>query len=148
MWLIALGSATHKRSSCTHAPTVSAKSSNTKHRHVFDGGVTYPKGTVPTNGVPEILEEPLLRPSSIFTLEIPLVSLKGFTLSAVDLQEKVERARLTLRRGHTENPRWVRWPRYISDHRKPPVSSQKDVNEECRASHECSELVLHGQFAV
>ena len=142
---MALGSATHKQFSCVHTPMVWVKSSDTKCRHVFEESVAYPKRTIPTNSIPEILEEPLLCPSSVFALEIPLVTLKGFALSAVDLQDEVERAGLTLR-GHTENPRWVHRPWYILDHRKPPVSSKKDVNEECRTSREYSELVLHSRL--
>ena len=42
------------------------------------------------NYVPEILEEPLLRSSSVFAPDIPLMSLKISTLSAIDLQDKVE----------------------------------------------------------
>ena len=145
MWLMALGSATHKQSSYTHTPTVQVRNSNAKYRHVQ--GVTYSKRTVPTNGIPVILEESLLCPSSVLVLEIPLVSLKGFTFSAIDLQGKVEGTRLTLRR-HTENPRWVHRPWYIPDCRKPPASSKKDTNEECRTSDECPELVLHRQLEV
>ena len=37
---------------------------------------TYPKGTIPTNDVPEILEVPLLHSSGFLTQEIPLVSLE------------------------------------------------------------------------
>ena len=144
---MALGSATHKRSSCMHASMASVESSNTKCRNLFDECVAYPKRTVPMNGIPKILEESLLCPSSIFALYIPLVSLKGFTFSAVDLQEKVEGAKFILR-GHTENPRWVHRPRYIPDRRKPPAPSKKGVNEECGTSCECSKLVLHGQLAV
>ena len=114
---------------------------------LFCDSVAYPKRTVPVNYVPEILEEPLLRSSSVFAPDIPLMSLKISTLSAIDLQDKVEGVRLTLR-GHTENPRWVHRPRYIPDHRKPPAPSKKDVNEKCRTSHECSELVLHELFTI
>ena len=50
---------------------------------VFSAGVdTYPKWTVPTNDIPEILEEPLLWSSSFFRHEIPLVSL-GISSSAL-----------------------------------------------------------------
>ena len=53
-------------------------------------GNTYPKRAVPTNDIPEILEEPPLRPSSFFNLMIPLVSLKGFTLSAIGHRDEVK----------------------------------------------------------
>ena len=139
----------HPQTILLHAPMISVKNSNTNHRRIFSKNMTYPQRTIPTNDIPEILEEPLLRHSSIFGQKIPLVSLKVFALSALDPQEKVKWARLTLH-GRTENPRWVRWSWYILDRRKPPVSSKKDVNEECCTSRECSELVLHGhgQFAV
>jgi len=52
-------------------------------------GETHPKGTVPTDNVPEVLEEPLLHSSSFFSREIPLVSLKVFTLSAIGRQEEI-----------------------------------------------------------
>jgi len=74
MWLIAFGSAIHKRSSCTHAQVVSVRV------RMRDSGArsvkrdTYPKRAVPADDVPELLEEPLVRRSSLSGLEIPLVS--------------------------------------------------------------------------
>lgn len=41
-------------------------------------GVIYPKWTVPTNDIPELLEKPLLYSSGFFDQDIPLVSL-GFS---------------------------------------------------------------------
>jgi len=55
-------------------------------------GDTFPRGTVPTKNVPDILEEPLPRPSSFLDLEIPLVSLGVLTPGTIDPQE-VKRAR-------------------------------------------------------
>jgi len=43
----------------------------------------YPERTVPTDNVPELLEEPLLRSSNLFGHEIPLVSLEVSTFSAI-----------------------------------------------------------------
>ena len=74
------------------------------------------------------------------------MSLKVFTLSVLDPQERVKGCQIGP--GHTENPRWVHRSRYIPDHRKPPASPKKDVNEECGASRERSELVLHDQLTV
>ena len=42
------------------------------------------------NGVPEILEEPLLCSSSFFGLEVPLVSLEVPVFSGASLQEDVK----------------------------------------------------------
>ena len=50
-------------------------------------GKTYPKGSVPTNDVPEVLQESLVRCSSFSGLEVPLVSLNGSAFSAIGLQE-------------------------------------------------------------
>ena len=69
------GSAIHKRSSYTHAPILSVKTPNASHQGVFVEGETYPKWAVPTNNVPESLEEPPFCSSSFFDLKIPLVSL-------------------------------------------------------------------------
>jgi len=71
MWLMALGSAIHNLSSCTHAPV---KSSNTGLRRTFDEIETYLKRTVPADDISELLEEPLIRCPSLSGLEIPLVS--------------------------------------------------------------------------
>ena len=57
----------------------------------------HPKGTVTTSDVPEILEEPLIRCSSFFGLDIPLVSLKVFAFSPVNLLEEVKEAGLSPR---------------------------------------------------
>lgn len=91
------------------------------------------------NDVPEILEEPLLRSSSLFGLEIPLVSLKVPKISGTNLRKGS--------RGRTEDPRWVHWPWYIPYRRKSPLSSN-DIHEGCRTDRECSELIAHGQLAV
>jgi len=83
---MAFGSAIHRRSSCKRAPIGSVKTPNTRHL-----GETYPKRTVPTNDVPELLEEPLLRPANFFSHEIPLVSLNDLVFSATDPPEEGER---------------------------------------------------------
>jgi len=83
---MAFGSAIHKRSSCIHAPIVSVKAPKATHQRVF----TYPKRTVPTNDVPEFLEEPPLHSSSFFELNIPLVSLKASTFSVISHREEVK----------------------------------------------------------
>ena len=140
MWLIALGSATHKQSSCAHVPMVSVKKSGAK------SWGTYPKRTVPTNDVPEILEEPLLYSSSIFGQDIPLVSLGGFRSSSTDVRRR-ERVKSTLR-GRTKNPRWVHRPWYILDRRKPPTPSKKDIGEDNHTSRERCKLRLHSQLVV
>jgi hypothetical protein len=88
---MALGSAIHKRSSCTRTPVVSVKRPNATHRRLFgEKDDTYPKRTVPTNDVPKILEEPLLWSSSFFGQEIPHVSLGVFTFSVINSQEGVK----------------------------------------------------------
>ena len=46
---------------------------------------------------------------------------------------------------HTKNPRWVLRPRYIPDRKKLLVPSENSIHEDCRASRECSELILHDQ---
>ena len=74
MWLMAFGSAIHKRFSYKHVPLMSVKSSNTGLGCVQQKTKTYPEWTVPANDVPEILEEPLVPSSSFSGLEIPLVS--------------------------------------------------------------------------
>jgi len=51
---------------------------------------THPKRAVPTNDVTEGLEELPRCPSSFFGLNIPLVSLKVFTISAAGLWEGVK----------------------------------------------------------
>ena len=48
---------------------------------------THAKRTVQTDNVSEVLEEPLLHLSSS-GLEIPLVSLRVFTVSAIDPRER------------------------------------------------------------
>ena len=48
---------------------------------------TYPKRPVPTDDIPQILEEPLLCRSSFFGLEIPLVSLCVPAFSVIDPRE-------------------------------------------------------------
>ena len=79
MWLMAFGSAIHKQSSC-HTQQWFRSRVRLKGIGVCSiKNATYPKGTVPTDDIPEILEEPLLRSSSFLGQEIPPVSLKGFT---------------------------------------------------------------------
>ena len=70
-----------------------------------------------------------------------------FTVSAIDSQEEGKRARLTLRR-RTKNPRRVHRSWYIPDRGNLPIPSEKDIDGGCHASRKCSELVLHGYFAV
>ena len=55
---------------------------------------THAKRTVQTDNVSEVLEKPLLHLSSS-GLEIPLVSLKVFTVSGIDSRERVKGAELT-----------------------------------------------------
>lgn len=105
---------------------------------------TYPERTFPTNGGPEVLEEPLLRSSGFFGPEIPLVPLKTFAFSAIGQQEEGKEVRWPLR-GHTKNPGRVHRSRYISDRRKPSAPT-KYIDEDDRTSHECPELILHGEF--
>ena len=93
------------------------------------------------NDVPKILEEPLLRSSRFFNYEIPLVSLEIFAFSAIGSQV-VKGLRLTLRE-RTKNPRWVRRSWCISDCGRFPMPSEEDIDKDCRASCECSELILH-----
>jgi len=60
---MAFGSAIHNRSSCAHAQSFQSKDQTqvTGGAGVYSAkGDTYPEGTVPTNDVPEIFEEPLL----------------------------------------------------------------------------------------
>ena len=52
-------------------------------------GWPYPKNAVPTNDIPELLEESLLRSPSFFCEKIPLVPLTVFTFNTVNLQEEV-----------------------------------------------------------
>jgi len=74
MWLIAFGSAIHRRSSCAE---YRSSQSSVRER---DTGMrlikveTYAKGAIPTNDAPKILEESLLRSSSLFGHDIPMVS--------------------------------------------------------------------------
>jgi len=89
MWLTAFGSAIHKMSSWTHVPIVSVKSS------IKGQDRAYPENAVPTNDIPEFLEESLLRSSSFFREKIPLVSLEAFTFSTV-LQEEVIKGRIDI----------------------------------------------------
>ena len=140
---MALGSAIHKRSSCTHTPIFSVKTPDASHQGVFVEGETYPKRTVPTNDVPKSLKEPPLCSSSFLGLKIPLVSLKVFTLSAICHRREVRGARST-HWGHTEDPRWVHRSWDIPDRGKLPTSSEKSVCKDCCASCECSELIPHG----
>jgi len=69
---------------------------------------TYPKGTVQTDNIPEIFEEPFLCP---WDSEVPLVSLDAPTFSAIDHNS-------TLAGGQTKNPSEVRWPLHVPDHWK------------------------------
>ena len=85
MWLRALGSAIHNRSSYTS--TISVNNLETKHWCLQQKEVTYTTGAVPTNDIPKTLEEPLLRRPSFFDQEIPLVTLRVFAFSATDLHE-------------------------------------------------------------
>jgi len=75
MWLIAFGSPIHKRSSWVHERIVLAK---TQTGVGLIAGEAYPERTLPTNDVPELLEEPLLDSPDFFGHEIPLVSLNLF----------------------------------------------------------------------
>ena len=43
------------------------------------------------NDIPEIFEEPLLRSSTLFGFEIPLVSLRIFAFSSIGLCEEVKK---------------------------------------------------------
>ena len=142
--MIALGSATHTQSSCTRMSMVSVRGSNTKRWHVLDKAVTYPQRAVPMNDIPEIFEEPLLRSSTLFGFEIPLVSLRIFAFSSIGLCEEVKKPGCP--QHHTENPGRVCRSWDIPDRRKPPAPSKKGIYEDDRSSRECSELILHGQF--
>ena len=79
---MALGSAIHKRSSCTQTPTISARLIIRVTSVRLIKGKTHTKRTVPTNDIPKVLEELPCYSSGFFGLNIPLVSLKVFTLSA------------------------------------------------------------------
>ena len=140
---MAFGSAIHRRSSCTHAPNIPVKGSNIRYRRVQEKSETHSKRTIPTNDVPEILEEPLLYPSSFFSLEIPLVSWKVFAVSAIDSREGVKGSGSTILE-RTKNPRWVYRPWHIPDCRTLPVPSENHIHKDRCASRECSELILHG----
>ena len=93
------------------------------------------------NDAPEVFEELLLRSSSRFYQDIPLVPLKVLTISTIDPQVGVEGSHL---QGHTKNPRRVLWSWYVSNRRKFPVPSKKGIREDCRASRNRHKLVLHG----
>ena len=145
---MALGSAIHKRSSCTRVPIVSVKSSNRQCWHrISDKNVTYPKKTAQTNDVSEIVKEPLLCSSSFFSQHTQLMSLKAPTFSATVIQWEAKGDGWSPR-GRTEYPRWAHWPWYIPDRRVPPSPSKEDIDEVSGTSHKCSDLIPHSLFVV
>src|SRR6266478_5940092 len=104
MWLMAFGSAIHKRSSCMQAPTIPVK--NTRHWRVSDKWRDVPrKGrsnercSQNSRGTSSLLPQLLQLGDTIGVLE-------SFHIEYYQPLRGGERAGLTLC-GHTENPRWV-----------------------------------------
>ena len=144
MWLMAFGSAIHKRSSCTRVPIDSVMGSNKVHRRTSNERMAIPQK--------RRSNERYSRTPRGISSPVPQFLLREDTTGALDgfhVQYRQPPGRG--KRGtdlHTENPRRVHRSRDIPDRRKFLVPSKKGICDDCRTSHECSELVFHGWFVV
>ena len=141
IWLMAFGSATHRRFSCTRAPEISVKSSNTGTMICVPRQTKHtPKGPFQRTMFPKSSRNLLSAAPASPAWKYHWCP-KGFALSVIDLQE-VERGQADPRK-HTKDPRRVHRSWHVPDCGKLPIPSKDGVDKDCHAGSECSELILH-----